>query len=156
MEWRSLPFYSFGGRGPGEGCGRGFFFFLKLCLVESGLSTVHFSLGYLTVDFLCGLLFFFFLFFGWGRGVKAKSSQVPGMFPQRDPSSTSLLSHMLWQMLSCFLLINWAKGEELYTSKWSFSSRGVIVVFFLWSDGPIKLAHYKKMKIKIELGRHLM
>ncbi len=35
--------------------------------------------------------------------------------PQRVPNSTSLLSPMLWQMLSSFHLYSWvAKGEELY------------------------------------------
>ncbi len=37
--------------------------------------------------------------------------------PQHVLRSTSLLSHMLWQMLSSFHLYRWAKEEELYTSK---------------------------------------
>ncbi len=55
----------------------------------------------------------------WGAGgvLKTKSSQVPNMFPQKNPNSTSLLSHMLWQMLSSFHLYRWAKRKELYTSK---------------------------------------
>jgi len=32
-----------------------------------------------------------------GGGVKAKSAQVPDMFPKRIANSASLLSHMLWQ-----------------------------------------------------------
>jgi hypothetical protein len=33
--------------------------------------------------------------------------------PQCVPNSTSLLLHMLWQILSYFPLYQWAKGEEL-------------------------------------------
>jgi len=57
------------------------------------------------------LIFFFFLV---GSG-QAKSSQVPDMFPKRVTNSTSLLSHMLWQMLSSFHIqpIGGAKGKEL-------------------------------------------
>jgi hypothetical protein len=38
--------------------------------------------------------------------------------PQHVFHSTSLLSHMLWQMFSLFHLYTWAKGEELYTSNY--------------------------------------
>jgi len=41
----------------------------------------------------------------------------PQCVPQHVLHSTSLVSHMLWQMLSSFHLFRWAKGEELYTSK---------------------------------------
>jgi hypothetical protein len=37
--------------------------------------------------------------------------------PQHVLYSTSLLSHMIWQMLSSFHLYRGAKGEELSTSK---------------------------------------
>jgi hypothetical protein len=77
-----------------------------------------------------------------------KSSQVLDMFPQRVPNSTSILSHMPWQMLSSFHLYCWAKGEELYTSKYSLLVRGASEVSFFSSDGPIKLAHCKKKKTK--------
>jgi hypothetical protein len=58
-------------------------------------------------QFLMQVLFFSCnFFFGLGWGAK-----------QRVPNSTSLLSHMLWQMFFSFHLSSWAKGEELYTSK---------------------------------------
>ncbi len=68
------PFYSYG-------CWVGGFFF-KLCWnfgVESGLSTIHFPLGWLAVGFPI------FLGLGDGRVVKAKSSQVSDLFPKEFP-----------------------------------------------------------------------
>jgi hypothetical protein len=56
---------------------------------------------------------FSFSCFGARGGMKAKSSQVPDMFPKKVPNSTSLLSHMLWQMLSSFHLYRWAKVEDM-------------------------------------------
>jgi len=72
---------------------------------------------------------FFLFFFG--------SQCVPTMFPlgsqwvlnmspkfpmcsQHVVHSTSLLSHMFWQMLSSFHLYRYAKGDEIYTSKQNF------------------------------------
>jgi len=77
-------------------------------------------------------LVFFAFKFGGGRGrVFFHFSSVATMFPlssqwvlirfpicsqcvsQHVLHSTSLLSHMLWQLLSSFHLYRWAKGEEL-------------------------------------------
>jgi hypothetical protein len=66
--------------------------------------------------------------------------------------STSLLSHMLWQMLSSFHLYTWAKGEELYTSKQNLLLWGASTVSFYLSDGPIKLACCQKKIKKLNLG----
>ncbi len=83
---------------------------------------------------------FFFSFEGGGAGGRGKkdfffifcwfpmrSLQVPNRFsicsprsqcvPQHVLHSTSLLSHMFWQMLSSFHLYRCAKGDEIYTSK---------------------------------------
>jgi hypothetical protein len=46
--------------------------------------------------------------------------------------STSLLSHMHWQMLSSFHLCRWAKGEELYTSKESLLFWKALIVSFVF------------------------
>jgi len=39
---------------------------------------------------------------------------------------------MLWQMLSSFHLNGWAKGEELYTSKYNLVFWGAFIVFFFF------------------------
>ncbi len=75
------------------------FFFSKLCLVCR--VTVHSSLSTFTVDINCPCKIFFVLN-SFGEGLK-----------QRVPNNTSLISHMLWVMLSSFHLYTWAKGEEL-------------------------------------------
>ncbi len=54
--------------------------------------------------------------------------------------STSLLSHMLWQMLFSFHLYRQAQGEELHTSKQNLLFWGASIVSFFGSNGPIKLA----------------
>ncbi len=90
--------------------GWGSFFFSGCVLVWK--VDCHYSLCIWTVDNCLSMQI------GGGGGVlKAKSSQVPDMFPKKNPNSTSLLSHMLWQMLSSFHLYGWAKRKELYTSK---------------------------------------
>jgi hypothetical protein len=66
--------------------------------------------------------------------------------------STSLLSHMFWQMLSSFHLYKCAKGKELYISKIEPSIWRCFHNFILLSDGPIKLALLQEE----ELGRHLI
>jgi hypothetical protein len=43
------------------------------------------------------------------------SQWVPNLFPNMFFHSTSLLSHMLWQMLSSFHLSSWAKVQEFCT-----------------------------------------
>ncbi len=49
--------------------------------------------------------------------------------------STSLLSNMLWQMLSSFHLYRWAKGEDFYTSKYNLLFWKASKVSFNFSDG---------------------
>jgi hypothetical protein len=71
---------------------------------------------------------------------------------QRVPNSTSLLSHMLCQVLS---YVHGPMGEELCTSKKEPSILKSLHSFISLSAWPIKLAHCTK-KIKIELGRHLI
>jgi hypothetical protein len=81
---------------------------------------------------------------------------VPIRFPIHSPSSqcvlqhvlhsTSLLSHMLWQMLLSFHLYRWANGEELYTSKENLLFWGASIISLFLSDGPIKLARCKKKR----------
>ncbi len=73
----------------------------------------------------------------------------PQFVPQHVVHSTSLVSHMLWQMLSSFHLYRWATGEELYTSKWNLLFWGAWVVSFFLSDEPIKLARCKRKKLKL-------
>ncbi len=63
---------------------------------------------------------FFVLLWGEGGGeVKAKSSQILHMFPQRVPNSTSLLSHILCgKCCPPFTYIHELKGTNtIYTSK---------------------------------------
>jgi hypothetical protein len=84
-----------------------------------------------------------------------KFSMVPIRFPrcsQHVLHSTSLLSHMFWQMLSSFHLYKCAKGKELYISKIEPSIWRCFHNFILLSDGPIKLALLQEE----ELGRHLI
>jgi hypothetical protein len=73
-------------------------------------------------------------------------------FPQNFLHTSSLLSHMPWKMVSSFHLYRWAKGEELYSSKWSLLFWGVSNVSFFWSDGPIKLARRQNKKKVKNLG----
>ncbi len=75
---------------------------------------------------------------------------VSQYIPQYVFHSTSLLSHMLWQMLFSFHLYRWAKGEELYTSKYNLLFWGASIVSNLLSDGTIKLARCKNEKIELE------
>jgi hypothetical protein len=80
------------------------------------------------------------------------SHQIPNMFPkfpmcsptQHVLHSSSLLSHMLWQMLSSFHPYRSAKGEELHTSNLNLIFWGASIVSFLLSDGPIKLTCCRK------------
>ncbi len=67
------------------------------------------------------------------------SQWVPNMFPpsshcvpQHVLHSTSLSSHMLWQMLSSFHLHRWGKGEKLYTSKYNILFWGASIVSFFF------------------------
>jgi len=148
MEWRGPPFFLVGGEREGEGV-----FFFKLCLVwrlDSSLFTFH-------LDSQHSMHAFFFSFplsrfWRVGRGEIDSKQWVPKFLtccPQRVPNSTSLLSHMLWQMLSSFHLYSWAKGKELYSLKKKPSILGSLHnIYFFLSDEPIKLAYCKPKKKK--------
>ncbi len=56
--------------------------------------------------------------------------QVPMCSPACSPQHRSLLSHMLWQMVSSFHLYRWAKREELYYFKIEPSILGNLHNFF--------------------------
>jgi hypothetical protein len=106
-------------------------FFSNLCLA-CRVWTVLCSLSTWTGDSRLSMQVF-------GRGVFKEGT--PDMFA----NSTSLLSHMLWQMLSSFHLYMSAKGKKFYTFQVEPSGLGSFhsVSSFL-SDGSIKLAHCKK------------
>jgi hypothetical protein len=65
--------------------------------------------------------------------------------PQHVLHSTSLLSHVLWQLVVLGTLHLKIDPSIL----WSFHN------FIFLSHGPIKLAHCKKEE-EVELGRHLI
>jgi len=46
-------------------------------------------------------------------------------------------------------LYKWAKGGELYTSKWNLLFWRASIVSFILSDGPVKLAHCKRIKMNL-------
>ncbi len=76
------------------------------------------------------------------------SQWVPIRFqicPQHVLHSTSLLSHMLWQMLSSFHLYRWAKGEELKIPKYNLLCWGGSKVSFFseWWANQIGLLQRK-------------
>jgi hypothetical protein len=50
-------------------------------------------------------------------GVKAKSAQVPDMFPKEFPIAPHIYPICFDKMLSSFHLYTWAKGNKPYTSK---------------------------------------
>jgi hypothetical protein len=70
--------------------------------------------------------------------------------------STSLLSNMLWQMLSSFHLYRWAKGEDFYTSKYNLLFWRASKISFNFSDGSIKLAHWNPKKSWTWKAHHLI
>ncbi len=78
--------------------------------------------------------------------------QVPNGFSIHSPSSqhvlhsTSLLSHMLWQMLSSFQLgqIGWTQNKTFY-----FGETPEFLLFIYWWANQID-----SLQTKIELGRH--
>jgi len=77
------------------------------------------------------------------------SRQVLNVFPNIfSIAPCSLLSHMVWRMLSSFHLYSWAKGEELCTSKYNFLGWGtwVVSILFEWWANQICLVA-KKIKI---------
>jgi hypothetical protein len=84
------------------------------------------------------------LFFSWGEEGgwmdETKSSQVPDMFPQRVPNSTSLLSHVLWAsvVLLSFTCIGKPKGGGTLYFKIELSILESLLrsfIFFFWVMG---------------------
>ncbi len=138
------------------------------CSQSEGPSMHSRCLAFLPFKFWVGVVgkeFFFILFFHFPLvpNVFTWSSQLVLIrFPICSPSfqcvpqhglhSSSLLSHMLWQMLSSFH--RWAKQEKHYTSKQNIPFWGASIVSIFFSDGPIKLACCPKKEI--ELGRQLI
>jgi hypothetical protein len=78
----------------------GGFFHQVMFGVENELSTFHLDSGRSTFH---ARFFFWFFWFGGEGGCVVHKAKI----------SHSLLSHMLWQMLSYFHLHIWAKGKEL-------------------------------------------
>ncbi len=110
-------------------------FFFSSC-VWFGEWTVHCSLSTSTVDSrLCMQAFLFFLF--WEGGCP----------------STSLLSHMLWQMLSSFRKIGGPKMRASVLQIRNFYV-GRLHIFIFQGVGPIKLAYCSKKKIG-EVDSHI-
>jgi hypothetical protein len=121
-------------------------FFAKRNFMQPMGRPKHVVLLFLTFKF--GEVFYFFSFFPGSQCVPTifplssqwvlvmfhlNSQWVPIRFPQHFLHSTSLLSHMLCQMLSSFCLYTWAKGEKLYISKNStFYFRGASIVSLLF------------------------
>jgi hypothetical protein len=109
----------------------------------------------------------FFSYFSASQCICTMFLQVPNGFPICSPISqcfpqhvlhtTSLLSHVPWKMLS-FHLYRCAKGEEVYTSKYSllfWSILGSLHSFIYLSDGPSNW-HVTQKNKNNELGRHLI
>jgi hypothetical protein len=72
--------------------------------------------------------------------------------PQRVPNSSSLLFHMLLQILSSFQLYSWVKRGELYNSKQNLLFWGAsIVSIFLVTGQSNWLTAKKKEKKKKDL-----
>ncbi len=135
------------------------FFFSSWCLVwrvDCSLSTwtVHSPLFMqafcLLVCLFCFVLFCFSTWVGEGQSKESPSSWP---VPQNvSTSSTSLLSHMLWQMLSSFHLYRWAEGKNCIFYNRTFYVMSLRNVLLFW--GLIKLVHCKR--IRIEVGRWLI
>jgi hypothetical protein len=99
-----------------------------------------------------------FSFFHGSHYVPSKfpmgSHQVPNVFLNMFSIAPHFCPICFGKLLSSFDLYMWAKGKELYTSKWNLLFRVASIVLFALSDGPIKLACCKKKeKNKIERGR---
>ncbi len=89
--------------GKPQACTQGALLFFLLSLGEWGWGGEGFSFSFSPrsqwVPIICPL----------------SSQWVPNLFPNMFFHSTSLLSHVLWQMLSSFHLSSWAKVGEFCT-----------------------------------------
>jgi hypothetical protein len=99
----------------------------------------------------------FFSFFHGSHYVPFKfpmgSHQVPNVFINMFSIAPHFCPICFGKLLSSIHLYRWAKGKELYTSKWNLLFWGASIVSFVLSDGPIKLACCKnKKKTKLNLG----
>ncbi len=116
--------------------------------VWCGEWSVHCSLSTWTVDFPCKFCILFFLncVFGGGKGVTAKSSQVPDMFSKEFPIAPHFYPICFGK---CCPHI-WAKGWGTLHFKIEPFILGNLHSLSLLSDGPIKLAHCKKIIIEFD------
>jgi len=80
----------------------------------------------------------------------------PSKSDQRVPNSSSLLFHMLLQILSSFQLYSWVKREELYNSKQNLLFWGASIVSIFLVMGQSNWLTTKKKKKRFEIGRHLI
>jgi hypothetical protein len=83
-----------------------------------------------------------------GVAVKAKTSQVPDMFPKEF----SVAPHFYWICFGkCCPLFTYIAGPKGKNSKLlsRTSVWGESIVFFFLSDGPIKLALLPKIKLNL-------
>ncbi len=99
----------------------GVFFGRTRVLVQAKNSGSQFDLG---IEFSCNIKNKFKIwlsgvmewrvlpFFLGGGGPQTNDFPSSWHVPQRVPNSTSLLSHMLWQLLSSFHLSTWVNGRE--------------------------------------------
>jgi len=74
--------------------------------------------------------------------------QVLNMFPNMSSTAPQFYPICFGKCCPPFTYIMWAKGEELYTSKYNLLFQGVSIVSVFLSDGSIKLAHCWKKKKK--------
>ncbi len=97
------------------------------------------------------LCFFSFYVLGWeGEGeIFFHFSQLPNVFalcsfqvPNIFRNIFSIPPHfyMPWKMVSSFHLYRWAKRRNCTIQNRTFCFGESLLLFFFWSDGPIKLA----------------
>jgi hypothetical protein len=87
--------------GKAQACTQGALFFFLLCFAVGGRGKIFFSF-FLTSQCVCTMFL-------------SNSQWVPNIFP--NIFSIPFHFYMPWKMVSSFHLYNWAKGEELYSSK---------------------------------------
>jgi hypothetical protein len=78
------------------------------------------------------------------------------MYPQRVPNSISLLSHMLWQLLSSFHLHVGGPKERTLYFKIEPSVLGSLHSFFFLINNFMGQSNWLIAQNKIELERHLV
>jgi hypothetical protein len=143
----------------GMGRERGTFAFQVVFGVKSGLFTFHLDIQ-LSIQ-----VFFFFLFFLWdGRRVKAKSSQVPNMFLKEFPIVSHFYPISFGKCCPPFIHVGGPKGENSIVQNKTFYLESLpsffcFCFFFFWGGVIVQsnwLIAKIKIKINVELGRHLI